>query len=530
MTASIIPGVNLLLLNVPPPTETDNVTPRDDLLALKVWYSLTPNFNEITQGTLAYEGPGLSATIAGLTPSVNYYVKYALISDIDPSVYDISDELVAQPIALEEAVDPTPPPTPTNVVLSVGINTILISHDTPTYTQGKGHRRTLVFGKVRNAGSPVPTYNDVDVRVVTEFTGSVTSFASEPGTTWHFWLKWLTNDGVLSTIASGGINGHTATTGQDVTKLLEVLNGEITESQLYSTLTGRINLIDDPSTGLVNKIQTLSTTVAGPDGATAQYTVKTDVNGNVAGFGLSNTVNTAGAATSEFVIVADKFAIAPVNTNNTADDGSPFFHRTSATTINGVEIPAGTYMKAAFIHDASITNAKIANLSADKITAGFISADRIAAGSIVADKIDTRGLSIKDTAGNIIFAAGTALNISNISGLGTLATQNSVSYASVTGTKPPTNADNTASNTAAGIANQGSFATVNQITQSNAAGLLAPNSIASTYIASLTADKISVTNLASINANLGTVTAGRMQSPDGQFVIDLTNKFISITV
>ena len=107
-------------------------------------------------------------------------------------------------------------------------------------------------------------------------------------------------------------------------------------------------------------VQTLATTVAGPNGATAQYTVKTDANGYVAGFGLSNTSNTAGGATSEFIIVADKFSIAPVNTSNTDNDGSPFFHRTTSTIINGETIPAGTYMKDAYIHNASVNTLKIA--------------------------------------------------------------------------------------------------------------------------------------------------------------------------
>ena len=62
------------------------------------------------------------------------------------------------------------------------------------------------------------------------------------------------------------------------------------------------------------------------------------------------------------------------------------------------------------IIDAAITNAKIASLSADKITAGTISADRIAANSITAAKIDSRGLTIKDAYGNIIFGSGYGLD------------------------------------------------------------------------------------------------------------------------
>ena len=47
---------------------------------------------------------------------------------------------------------------------------------------------------------------------------------------------------------------------------------------------------------------------------------------------------------------------------------------------------------------------------------------------------------------------------------------------------------------------------------------------------SIDASRINTVDLSSITANLGTVTAGKMQSSDGKFVVDLTNKFISISV
>lgn len=56
---------------------------------------------------------------------------------------------------------------------------------------------------------------------------------------------------------------------------------------------------------------------------------------------------------------------------------APFFQVDAPITINGVTVPAGTYMKSAFIADASINNAKIGSLSADKITTGKLTADRI---------------------------------------------------------------------------------------------------------------------------------------------------------
>ena len=71
---------------------------------------------------------------------------------------------------------------------------------------------------------------------------------------------------------------------------------------------------------------------------------------------------------------------------------APFFQLDNPQNINGVDIPAGTYIKAAFIADATITNAKIKDaaidnakidsLSATKINAGYLSADRIESGSL----------------------------------------------------------------------------------------------------------------------------------------------------
>ena len=54
--------------------------------------------------------------------------------------------------------------------------------------------------------------------------------------------------------------------------------------------------------------------------------------------------------------------------------------------------------------------------------------------------------------------------------------------------------------------------------------------IAGVKVGAVTADVISVSSLSSITGNMGLLTAGKIQSPDGKFVIDLDSKFISITV
>jgi len=68
---------------------------------------------------------------------------------------------------------------------------------------------------------------------------------------------------------------------------------------------------------------------------------------------------------------------------------APFFQLTSNTTINGVVIPAGTYIKEAKIHSGQITNAKIGALAVDaaKIANATIVNAKIADGTIETAKI-----------------------------------------------------------------------------------------------------------------------------------------------
>ena len=206
----------------------------------------------------------------------------------------------------------------------------------------------------------------------------------------------------------------------------------------------------------------------------AKNTVKIDVAGHVSGYGLISTSNGA-TPTSEFGIRADSFWIAPaavsqndaptenlfpgyvwVDTSGTDPETKyyngtnftttpqnlPFIVRTSPTTINGETVPVGVYMQDAYIAngtitnakigDAAIDNAKIDSLDASKITAGFIDTARIEADSITATMIDSRGLSIKDADGNVVFSAGTPLDHTNVDGLGDLAEFNDITLSYVT--------------------------------------------------------------------------------------------------
>lgn len=83
----------------------------------------------------------------------------------------------------------------------------------------------------------------------------------------------------------------------------------------------------------------------------AQYSIKTDVNGNVAGFGLAND-----GATSEFSVLADRFSI--VDPDDPITKAAPFIYTNGVVYINSAMIEDGTITNAMLI-DGTITNAKI---------------------------------------------------------------------------------------------------------------------------------------------------------------------------
>jgi hypothetical protein len=177
----------------------------------------------------------------------------------------------------------------------------------------------------------------------------------------------------------------------------------------------------------------------------AQYTVKTDVAGRVAGFGLASEATTTGPSTSAFGVIADRFWIAAPNdytqeatptsgvvagkvwykpsTKQTFrysgsawvafDPVIPFVVQTTATTIGGVSVPAGVYMDTAFIKDGTISSAKIANAAIDsaKIADAAITSAKIGDAQIDSAKIANtiQSTNYSATAGWQINKAGTAI-------------------------------------------------------------------------------------------------------------------------
>jgi hypothetical protein len=109
-------------------------------------------------------------------------------------------------------------------------------------------------------------------------------------------------------------------------------------------------------------------------------------------------------------------------------DGSITANKMAANTITAGQIASGTITATQILANSitgdrlvlnTITSNQIASgtLTATQIQVGSLTGDRLAASTVSADKIDSRGLSIKDASGNVILAAGSALDFVNVGGL-----------------------------------------------------------------------------------------------------------------
>ncbi|WP_165840012.1 phage tail tip fiber protein [Motiliproteus coralliicola] len=232
-------------------------------------------------------------------------------------------------------------------------------------------------------------------------TGTLFSDPVDPGVTYYYWVRHVSDAGIAGTY--NATNGVAASTAEDPAVLLATLQDSIDASTLTAELNTRLNKIETTESGLAQEVidraaavlaesdaraagdsavaqsvSTLSTTVDGHtstlsthgstlNGLSGQYTVKLDVNGNVAGYGLASGPAQADGTESEFTVLADKFSVLH------PDATDPTSPKLAFTVHNGKTVMSGAY-----IQDATITSAKIASLSVDKIigdTAAFVSAN-----------------------------------------------------------------------------------------------------------------------------------------------------------
>jgi len=179
------------------------------------------------------------------------------------------------------------------------------------------------------------------------------------------------------TATSGGVK-NIATAYTNKTACEAATSGTGTYAWKDEPFAALDNMVSTTAGGLVASAQESMTSVAGLE---AQYSVKLDSNGYVAGFGLSSTTSsdTTNGNFSEFNVNADRFAIVHPSNNGVT---SPFV-------VDGSNV----YMEAAFIKDASITQAKIGTLNANAITATSLSSFTANLGTVTAGKMQNADAS-----------------------------------------------------------------------------------------------------------------------------------------
>lgn len=368
------------------------------------------------------------------------------------------------------------PATPKNVQASGAIQNIIVTWDDPLYN---GHAYAEVWGS---------STDDLGAAVQVGMTpGAIFVDAVGPSVIRYYWVRFVNVLGVQG--AFNAVAGVQGVTGSDVGYLLDTL----TEAALD------------------------------PDSDYSKFAVRADFFYVMPSPDFNQEATPTATATGD-LWYQPSTELVRTWTGSTWGSFSqtlPFVVNSSPQTINGVAVPAGVYMDAAFIKNGTITNAKIgnatiddakiANLSAGKITAGDISvgnyiqstgfitgsagwkiggngvAEFAAAsirGQLTASQINSNGLSIRDTSGNIILNAGTGVfsgttSASNVSGLG-------------------------------------GFAFISSITSANISTYIAGAAIGTAYIANAAITEALITNGAITNAKIGNAAITSAKIQDGE--------------
>lgn len=182
----------------------------------------------------------------------------------------------------------------------------------------------------------------------------------------------------LSTATANTLTTLTATVSTNKTSTdASIVTAQAAVASLSTATASSVATLQTSLNGNTASIQNQQTSI---NGLSAQWAIKTDVNGHVAGFALANTVNN-GTPSSAFIVSAGAFGVAA--------PGKPavyaFVIDTAKNTVglNGTLLVDGT-------------------VAATAIVANSITAAQLAIKAVTADKIDVLNLSaISATLGNV---------------------------------------------------------------------------------------------------------------------------------
>lgn len=158
----------------------------------------------------------------------------------------------ADPDGYKPGEDLTTPPAPTGLTAHGGFSNVYLAWDGAAY---RNHAYTEIWrATTNNLGSAV--------KVGTSSSNLFADAAAE-GTTYYYWIRFVSVADIIGPYNSTA--GTPVTTATDPGPVLDLLTGQITESQLFQSLGDRINLIDGSASipGSVNaRIATVQSQVS----------------------------------------------------------------------------------------------------------------------------------------------------------------------------------------------------------------------------------------------------------------------------
>jgi len=428
MAGTLSAGVNSLILKLDTPYDTIRTTDiRDDLVKVKVWCSATPNFTPVdTKDALGvananpnqvFDGLSLSivitqlADLTSLVAGTQYYVKYAFISDIEEAVFTVSAQLTATPVA-------------------AAAQTIDISG----YTSF-----------VQNAALAFTPTNTTITATYQNITGATYSWAISGATP-------TTATGTSVTITpNNGSTGITVTltaTGGNLTSTLTktinmpiVYNGAKGEVGAAGTMSAFPSIYQWTSTSTPPARPTTTSIYTWGTGdftapSTWSKTIETNTSPGYYLWSITVPIVALGTETQSTLDWTNTtYAIKSISYNGSnGSNGSATYvvvraaNDNSAPTNAEVTALIGRNPVAGDVATVSFNNSNGALIykyttswalmttyfPGSLIVQGTITGDRLVTGTVTADLIDSRGLSIKDSLGNVILSAGVPLTASNI--------------------------------------------------------------------------------------------------------------------
>ena len=178
------------------------------------------------------------------------------------------------------------------------------------------------------------------------------------------WLRASDPDGTVSSLSTtvsslNADNTANATAISSLNTSVATINGTLTsQASSVTNLTSQVNA----------NVSNIGLNVTTTNGIQSKFGVKIDNNGHVSGFGLISTANLSSSSnpvTSTFNISADAFKIGSPSSSSTVN---PFQVYTSSRTVDGVTVPAGTYIENALITSASIKTLDVDVINIDNVT------------------------------------------------------------------------------------------------------------------------------------------------------------------